>query len=439
MSFLRKSSLTLATRLGVVFLGFLISAWTARVLGPEGKGVYALLTLIPMLIAQFACLGLTNANIYLIGQGRTAPRPAAENTLFFAIIASLAVFGLYWLFRVWLDPLLFKNISPALRLLTACSIPFYLIFLLFNYLALAVDDFLAFNLPNLGRQILVLLGFGLLALWQETTLFHAMLLWSIVNVVIAWHSWWLIYRRDRFRPAWHPVIFRETLGYGLKTYVGVILYLLNWRLDFILCNFYLDPAAVGYYSTSAAIGEMLWFIPQTLSVVLLPQVARLSASEARQLTSRVCRLTIWLSLLAALFLAVLAKPVITIIFGAEFLPAEPALLLLLPGIVFYCVTNLLTSYVVGRGHPQENNRALALAFLTNVLANLYFIPRWGIIGAALASTLSYTLATLYLLWAYQRLSGASLHEMIWLQRNDFQFLKKLKLAADKNETPHTGD
>lgn len=439
MSFLRKSSLTLATRLGVIFFGFLISAWTARVLGPEGKGAYALLTLIPMLVAQFACLGLTNANIYLLGQGRTTPRPAAENTLLFAIIASVVVLGVYWLLRAWLDPLIFKNIAPALRLLAAWSIPFYLIFLLFNYLALAVDDFLAFNLPNLARQILVLLGFGLLALWQQTTLFHAMLLWSIVNVVIAWHSWWLIYRREHFRPAWHPVLFREALGYGLKTYIGVVLYLLNWRLDFILCNFYLDAAAVGYYSTSATIGEMLWFIPQTLSVVLLPQVARISAREARDLTSRVCRLTMWLSLFAALFLAALAKPIIALIFGAEFLPAAPALLLLLPGIVFYCITNLLTSYVVGRGHPQENNRALVLAFLTNVPANFYLIPRWGILGAAFASTLSYTLATAYLLRAYQRLSGASLREIVGLQRSDFQFLQKLKRAADKNENLHAGN
>lgn len=428
MSFLRKSSLTLATRLGVIFFGFIISAWTARVLGPEGKGVYALLTLIPMLAAQFACLGLTNANIFLIGQGRTAPKPAAENTLLFAIAASFVVLGLYWLLRAWLDPLLFKNISPGLKILTVWSIPFYLIFLLFNYLALAVDDFPAFNLPNLGRQVLVLLGFGLIAFWQQTTLFHAMLLWSIVNVVIAWHSWWLIYRRERFRLAWHPALFRETLGYGLKTYIGVVLYLLNWRLDFILCNFYLDAAAVGYYSTSATIGEMLWFIPQTLSVVLLPQVARVSASEARHLTSRVCRSTIWLSLIAALVLAALAKPIIALVFGAEFLPAAPALLLLLPGIVFYCVTNLITSYVVGRGHPQENNRALALAFLTNLLANLYVIPRWGILGAAFASTLSYTLATVYLLLAYQRISGASWREIVWLQRQDLHF--------SKNKTNH---
>jgi len=433
MSFLRKSSLTLASRIAIVLLGFLLSALTARFLGPEGKGAYAVLTLMPMLVAQVFSLGLTNANIFLIGQARAELGPAAENALAFSLVSGAAVIGLYWLLRPWVDALLFKGIAPPLTALAAWTFPFYILFLIFNYLALADDDIPGFNLPNLGRQVLLLFGFLLLAWAQRLEVTNAMRWWSAVNVLVALQTCWLVFRRARFGLGWHPKLFRETLRYGLKTHLGIVLYLLSWRLDFILCNSLLDAAAVGYYSTAAAVAEMLWFVPQTLAVVLLPQASRLSALQARQLTSRVCRFTIWLSLLAALLLGLLARPLVTLIFGPAFVPAVPALWLLLPGVVMYAISNLLTSHLVGRGHPWENNYALALAFVSNLGINLYAIPRFGILGAALASSLSYSLATIYLLRAYQRLSGASLSEMIVPRRDDLHTIKNLKRPLTRND------
>ncbi|MDZ7266142.1 MAG: oligosaccharide flippase family protein [candidate division KSB1 bacterium] len=426
MSFLRKSSLTLASRIAIAVFGFLISALTARFLGPEGKGFYAVLTLLPMLLAQVISLGLTNANIYLLGQKRAELRPAAENALIFSLAAGAALLGLYWLLRPWADALLFKDIAPSLTALAVWAAPFHLLFLIFNYLALADDDIGGFNLPNLSRQVLLLCGFLLLLWGHGLHVTSAMLWWSAVNALVALHACRRIYQRARFGLRWHSRLFRETLGYGLKTYPGIVLYLLSWRLDFILCNSLLDATAVGFYSTATVLAEILWFVPQTLSVVLLPQASRLSELEARELTSRVCRFTLWLTLLAALLLGLLADHIVTLVFGPAFVPAVPALWLLLPGVVMYALSNLLTSHLVGRGHPRENNQALALAFFANLGINLCTIPRFGILGAALASSLSYTLATLHLLRAYQRLNGASLAEIILPRRADLHLLENLK-------------
>jgi O-antigen/teichoic acid export membrane protein len=425
MSFLRKSSLTFITRAGTFALGFIIQVWIARRLGPEGKGAYAVLTLIPSLVAQLASLGIHNAHIYLIGQQKAALKPAAENALTFSLVVGSLVFGAYWAFRDWLDPLLFKGISPGITAWVSLAFPLHLAFLIFNYLALAKSDFFSFNLPNLGRSVYILFGLLLLTLWRKIELYGVNLVWVATNAILAVQCWWLIFRRERFGLRWHPELFRASIKFGLQSHLGTIFYLLGWRLDFLLCNIYLDTRAVGFYSITVLLGEVLWFIPQTLAVVLLPEVSRLADDQSVRLTSQVCRLTLVSSALGAVLLVVIAPVLVSTIFGNNFLPAVSPLWLLLPGMVFESGTRILSSFFVGRGYPMTSTYSAALVFLSNLLINLWCIPRYGIMGAALAGTISYTLGAVYLLWSYRRLTGATYSQMLVAQRHDVRLVGEI--------------
>jgi O-antigen/teichoic acid export membrane protein len=418
MSFLRKSSITFLSRAGVFILGFILQAWIARLLGPEGKGAYAVITLITSLVAQFATLGLHNAHIYLIGRKQTNLKAAAENAFIFSFVLGGICFGIYWLGRAWLDPILFKGIAPEITVWIALTFPLHLTFLLFNYLALAHDDIVGFNLPHVGRSAYILLGLALLIPWRPIDLWAVNIIWVITNVMLALQCWWLIFRRQRFGLRWHSDLFRASVKFGLQSHAGTIFYLLGWRLDFLLCNLYLDTRAVGYYSVAALFGEVLWFIPQTLAVVLLPEVSRQNGEQAARLTSQVCRLAIVCSALGAACLAAIAPLLVGKIFGNDFLPALVPLWLLLPGMIFESGARILSSFFVGRGHPMTSTYAAMLVFVSNLLINLWFIPRYGITGAALASTFSYTLGAAYLLRSYRRLTGTPYLQALWVQRND---------------------
>jgi O-antigen/teichoic acid export membrane protein len=247
----------------------------------------------------------------------------------------------------------------------------------------------------------------------------------ITNALLAAQSWWLIFRRERFGLRWHPKLFRLSTKFGLQSHLGTIFYLLGWRLDFLLCNAYLDTRAVGYYSVAVLLGELLWFIPQSLAVVLLPEVSRLSAEQAVRLTSQVCRLTLVSSALGAIFLAAIAPLLVSMIFGNDFLPALSPFWLLLPGMIFESGTRILSSFFVGRGYPMTSTHSAGLVFLANLLLNLWWIPRHGIAGAALASTISYTLGAIYLFRVYRRLTGTTYRQMLLARRADWQSLRKI--------------
>lgn len=422
MSFLRKSTLTLLSRVAIFVLGFISQAWIARLLGPAGKGTYAMLTLIPSLVAQLASLGLHNAHIFLIGRKETDLKAAAENSLIFSIVVGGILFGGYWLAREWVDPLFFKNVAPEITTWVSLTFPLHFFFLIFNYLALANDDLLGFNLPNIGRSAYMLLGLTIVSLIGTIDLWMVNLIWVITNAMLAVQCWWLIYRRQHFGLRWHGGLFRSSVKFALQSHLGAVFYLMGWRLDFLLCNIYLDARAVGYYSIAVLIGEVLWFIPQTLSVVLLPHVSRMAHEDSTNLTSQICRLTFASSGAGALVVLIVAPFLVKIIFGVDFMPAVSPLWLLLPGMIFESGTRILSSFFVGRGWPMTSTISAALVFGSNLLINLWSIPRFGILGAALASTISYTLGLLYLLWAYQRLTMSSYRSLLFARRQDFELV-----------------
>ncbi|MDZ7291144.1 MAG: oligosaccharide flippase family protein [candidate division KSB1 bacterium] len=422
MTFLHKSSLTLLSRAGIFIFGFVSQAWIARLLGPDGKGAYTLLALIPSLVAQFASLGIHNANIYLIGQKKVAVKSAAENALTFSLVIGGILLGLYWAARRWIDPILFRNIPPDITAWVSLAFPLHFVFLIFNYLALARDDIVSFNLPNVGRSAYVLLGLVLLTPWHKITLSTVNLIWVATNAVLAIQCWWLVFRRERFGLRWHPEVFRASVKFGLQSHLGTIFYLLGWRLDFLLCNIYLDTTAVGYYSIAVLLGEVLWFIPQTLAVILFPEVSRLDKDQSVRLTSQVCRLTLLSSIVGAILLMLLAPSLIDTIFGVRFLPALPPLWLLLPGMIFESGTRILSSFFIGRGFPMISTYSAALVFSSNLAINLWFIPHYGITGAAIASTFSYTLGAAYLLWSYRRMTGTAYTHMVLAQRDDWRLV-----------------
>jgi O-antigen/teichoic acid export membrane protein len=94
-------------------------------------------------------------------------------------------------------------------------------------------------------------------------------------------------------------------------------------------------------------------------------------------------------------------------------PSIPPLLVLLPGVVVLSSGSVVGSYVSGIGRPGISSTVAVIAVVVNIAANLVLIPRFGIIGAALASLISYSLSSLLLTVIGSRHSQTALMEF-WI-------------------------
>jgi len=184
-------------------------------------------------------------------------------------------------------------------------------------------------------------------------------------------------------------LFKGSAKYGLKCYFGNLAQFLNYRLDMFLVAIFLTPIAVGFYSISVGIAEKLWMLPGSIATVLFSKISSLKDVEANNITSRVARHTFFIIFVISLFLAILAKPLIKILFGSAFLPSLAPLLILLPGVIALGGAKTLTADLAGRGRPEVGTIASFISLAVNVPLNLWLIPKWGISGAAFASSIAY--------------------------------------------------
>jgi O-antigen/teichoic acid export membrane protein len=162
-------------------------------------------------------------------------------------------------------------------------------------------------------------------------------------------------------------------------------------MDVFLINLFLNPAAAGIYFIAVQIVERLWMLSHGAAAVLLPRVAALHEDESKRrlLTPLVSRMSFWLTFAGACVVAAISFWLIPIIFGQEYANAYQALLILLPGVVLVGLSRVLSNDINARGRPDTTMWIAIAVFLVNCTANVLLIPRFGINGAALATSIAY--------------------------------------------------
>ncbi|MCK4775233.1 MAG: polysaccharide biosynthesis C-terminal domain-containing protein, partial [Candidatus Krumholzibacteria bacterium] len=193
----------------------------------------------------------------------------------------------------------------------------------------------------------------------------------------------------------------------------------------LLINFYMSPATTGLYVTAVAIAEKIWLLSQAASQVLLPRLSELHTDEARRrrLTPLATKLVFLVSMGIAVVLFVFAGPLIVGVFTDKYEPSIGALRWLLPGVVALSVARGVSIDLAARGRVDLNLYVAIVTLASIVVASVLLIPRYGINGAAMATTLSYLLNTVIKLVLYYRITGIRWYELMVPKRADIAVIK----------------
>jgi O-antigen/teichoic acid export membrane protein len=212
-------------------------------------------------------------------------------------------------------------------------------------------------------------------------------------------------RRDRVG---EPVPLRSLISYGGRLYPASITGYFNYRADnYLIQALILTPGrALGLYSIAVTFAELIFYVPDSVSTMLLPRIAGATPVEANQILGRVGRLTMLITSVAAVALIPAAVIGIHVVLPA-YVDALPAFFVLLPGVVSLSLAKVMTSFLSGRGRPGVVSIGAIVALVVNVSLNVVLIPAIGIVGASLASLVSYTVLAGMMLIAASRLAGQS--------------------------------
>jgi O-antigen/teichoic acid export membrane protein len=170
-------------------------------------------------------------------------------------------------------------------------------------------------------------------------------------------------------------------------------------------------------------------IPDALGTVVFPELARLGERDAQARTAAICRHTFFVTAVTGGAVGLAAPLLIGVLYGHRYAPAILPLRLMLPAVVMISLYLILTRNFTSRNRQQVNIIAAVGALAINVTLNLFLIPRYGIAGAAISTTVSYSTAALILLGVFLRESGSSLARTLVVRWDDLLAYQRALLAA----------
>jgi O-antigen/teichoic acid export membrane protein len=426
MRFLRDSLVTFLTLGATFLLGMVSSVLTARYLGPEGKGILTLVLLLPALCVSLGSFGLGAANVYLLRRREVRMGTLMGNSFAVALAATILASGVIGIAWPWLGGRVLHGVEPELAVLGLLSLPMlFLTDYLFGLL-LGTQRVVRYNAVSISAKVfsVAALALALVVLRAGVTgAIVASVLGSLITVVFLLGA---LRAAGGKLPAALRVDFgslRRALGYGGREHVGNIAMFLSYRVDMFFVAALAGTAAVGIYSIAVMMAELFFYLPNAVSTVLFPRLAGRSEWEGARNAAQTARV-ISAAVGAGVLLSIpLASPAVRLAFSSAFLPAVPAFFGLLPGIYALSISKVLSRYFTGSlGQPLLNARAQGISLAVNLPLNVLLIPRYGILGAAIASSAAYVAHAAVTLFLFHRHSGLPVREALLLRGDDLDWM-----------------
>jgi O-antigen/teichoic acid export membrane protein len=378
-AFLRRSGLALLGQGGQAASSFLLTIVVSRAVDPSIRGAFVLVTLVPQIGIYFVTLGLPGAVLRGVAADATERPPL----LGISAIASLAGGTLLTAVTPLLMSLTHAQTPPIALVLAGTVALGWLIFV--AWFAFGCEQFLLAGAlrtaPILGAAIAILvldrLGHtGLVAMYAPWAALHALVgLGSAVYV---------LRRYGIARPS--RALTARSIRYGIRYSAIQVLNLITLRLDQLILGWLGTTAAVGLYSIGVSLSEGLLLATTAVGLIVFLDSAK---GEAASRFSRKLALTVAASCVAAGLLALVAQPLVHLLFGQRYEGSVALTRILAIGTPGLVVVRLMTNRLAGGGQPgRASIYALVTLAVTSGL-DVLLIPSHGATGAAWASTVGY--------------------------------------------------
>lgn len=415
---MRQSVLVMSAQvLGVAgaVVGNFLLAW---MIGPQGKGLVYLLQLISGIGLTLLAFGLGQAAVYYSGRDRSFSAHAVfSGTLLASFLLGCIPLVLFGLLQSLWGHTGFEKIEERYLWIAFAAIPGMAVSVNASYLYLARGRTLGYNWLRVGPSVLLPGWLLLLLAWGTSSLLAVTIAW----LLSAWLPSAILFSslgnvRVRLREC--TEFLRKAVPFGFRSHQGAVTQYLQHRADALFLGFLVPVADVGIYSVAVSLAELLWQVPNALSAVLLPHVASSSEQEVRRVTPAFVRAALVVTALISLGIAGLGSWLIPVLLPA-FEKAVPLLWILLPGTVLASTFKVLASDLTGRGRPGETFRPAAIALVASVPAYLWAIPEYGMVGAAVVTTLAYWANAALCVHRYRRVTAVPVGELLVPRGKDF--------------------
>ncbi len=383
----------------------------ARTLSTTGKGEFTYVGTILALVLM-ATVGHNKAVLWQYGR-RGLPSRAVLRVMCMLVTAASLPLVLAMALIGWFIP------SQNVLLFAAVAVPFAIFAQSAMGIFLAEGDVRRINVSS-AFPALAALTYVPLILFVHRSLTLALAVWAASYVAGGIYMWVALrrYRRGNEDFAASPLV-KEQLTFGGQACLSSLVQYLDFRIDVLLVIYMLGSAALGVYSVGIAIGEFIWQLSSAMINPALQAIGGKDRDRAIAVTTKCMRHSFVLVLAAAVLVALLAGRLVPLLYGPAFSYGAVVTLALLPGIVAYSMMPALAAFFTQQlGQPRTPFYFSAASATICAAVSALTLPHFGIIAAAIATSVSYSAAFVAAAIYFVRSTGISGRSIFALSTDD---------------------
>ncbi len=374
-------------------LGLLVGVWVARYLGPSSYGDINYAMAFVGIVTVFTTLGLDSIAIRELVNGKK--EEVVVGTTFYArLVVSILTLIALLAYTFWgLDP---SHSQTGLVIVFS----FISVFQSFDVIDLYFQSIvrskysvyaknIAFTVSAAYRIVLVVMGASVFYFGM------AMLLEFVLGGFLLVYYYRTQTEKKLANWTFDFGLLKEMLSHSWPLILSSISVILYMRLDQVMLGQISTSKAVGDYSAASKLVEVWYFIPTAITSSLYPYIikAKMDPKAYEKKLVNLYSLLLWGSIIAAGITTLLAKYLIAILFGQDYMDAVPMLQVYIWSVPATFMGLATSQYLMAENLTQISFLRTFIGMIINIVLNYMLIPEYGGVGAALATVISYTFAT----------------------------------------------
>ena len=215
-------------------------------------------------------------------------------------------------------------------------------------------------------------------------------------------------------------IIRRILKLSWPLSIQSFTWIVYSQIDRLLIGYYMAPRHVGIYVASFSIVLLLSFLPQAFSFQALPMFSKISSSDDQSTYKlayqKISKVLFFVSFPLLVLITMFSKEILSILYGKEYISGALALAILNLGYFSRCISGPATESLISMGKTQGPMISTLVGCILNTILNIVLIPKFGISGAAVATSVSVFTAQLivaYINYRYVAIVPFDLSYIIW--------------------------
>ena len=400
---LKETSWSFTAKGTAFLLYFLLNVYLARTLGVEGFGTWSFFLSILTIITLISYFGINASTKKFVAQYNKTNelnnvlKSSLKLRLIFSLIFSIILILVH-------KPLAILIGRPEFAPLFLLSAPLIILaglveFLkdIFMGLHRIIYNFIV-NLFEYGLKLILVITFLKVSL-DMSNIVNSFTIACLITSMIGFYILYAKFYRENINHVENDFV-GKIFRYSIPLFFISIGFLIATEVDTVMLGLLSTDAEVGTYAIAKQIIIKLPHISLAMAMGTMPVFAKLNKGnkdELKKLFYKLLRTNALIFAIISLGIIFFSRYFVPLIFGIEYNSSVLPLQILTIYLVGFSFSIFLSTFLDYQGLARKRAVNLSVSMVLNIILNLILIPKYGAVGAAIATSVSY-LPYIYLNW-----------------------------------------